>query len=331
LSALVNYIILCSFRDIFIRQLNCIIGKYLERIHNMRRTTKNKIVLFCILLWILTISAIKSSESTLYAADGFKTFDFDSDKQIHALIRTKIPDALEHTGAAAFDEHLIGVQSVLRHWRAPEMTQLAGLFHSIYGTEGFQGFKLSWTTRPEVMNVIGRQAERLVFIFCAVDRKTVDDSLDVILSDTYDGNIEKLTFRSRPELGAFPIELEDETEYLAFIELSLADWLEQVEGAAAKVNPAYGFSIGQAWGYRREAYLRMIDVLEQKGITQDQTRRLVARKMYEAVFARESPHTKSYHMRITPPLSAAAKEAREAINSRSMDYQPHIGCQTDNL
>jgi hypothetical protein len=37
-----------------------------------------------------------------------------------------------------------------------------------------------------------------------------------------------LRFTSREELGCFPIPLKDEDEWLDFLELSLADWLEQV-------------------------------------------------------------------------------------------------------
>ncbi|KDO23277.1 hypothetical protein SPRG_20996 [Saprolegnia parasitica CBS 223.65] len=36
------------------------------------------------------------------------------DASLHRFLRAAIPEALEHTGEAAFDEHLVGVQSVLR-------------------------------------------------------------------------------------------------------------------------------------------------------------------------------------------------------------------------
>ena len=41
----------------------------------------------------------------------------------------------------------------------------------------------------------------------------------------------KKTFRSRDELGRFLIPLQNDEEWLDFLELTLADWLEQVEGA----------------------------------------------------------------------------------------------------
>ena len=47
-------------------------------------------------------------------------------------------------------------------------------------------------------------------------------------------------------LGRFPIPLEDEEEWLDFLELSLADRLEQVEGAALKENKLFGWKKGEA-------------------------------------------------------------------------------------
>lgn len=58
------------------------------------------------------------------------------DADLHKFLGEMIPEALDHTGSAAFDVHLRGVQAVLRHWQADEELAKAGLFHSIYGTEG---------------------------------------------------------------------------------------------------------------------------------------------------------------------------------------------------
>ena len=46
-----------------------------------------------------------------------------------------------HTGNGKFDAHLLGVRRVMMSW-VPDDPALAdaGLFHSVYGTEGFQGF-----------------------------------------------------------------------------------------------------------------------------------------------------------------------------------------------
>ena len=50
----------------------------------------------------------------------------------------------------------------------------AGMFHSIYGTEKFQGFALPLERRPEVRALIGERAERLAYLNCAMDRASFD-------------------------------------------------------------------------------------------------------------------------------------------------------------
>ena len=205
------------------------------------------------------------------------------DAQLHCFLQEQIPQALAHTGASSFDAHLVGVQSVLRTWGAREDVCRAGLFHSIYGTEGFQGFKLPLSHRPGIRSLIGERAERLVWIFCMVDRASVDQTLD-----TYDptpnpnpnpdsnpdsnpypnlnpaehvgAKVRQYAFRARLELGAFPIALQED-EWLDFLELTLADWLEQVEGASLKPSALFEWGVGEAWAYRRHAYAKMADIL----------------------------------------------------------------------
>ena len=96
----------------------------------------------------------------------------------------------------SFDDHLRGTCDVLERWcvvlcrsplyvpdsdtwyssrHYPEEVCLAGLFHSIYGTEGFQGLILGLEQRAEVAEIIGERAERCVFFNCIMDRDSLDD------------------------------------------------------------------------------------------------------------------------------------------------------------
>jgi hypothetical protein len=52
-------------------------------------------------------------------------------------------------------------QAVLRGWKQDVELADAGLFHSIYGTEGFAGFALPFTERPTIRALVGQRAERL--------------------------------------------------------------------------------------------------------------------------------------------------------------------------
>ena len=123
----------------------------------------------------------------------------------------------------------------------------SGLFHSLYGTEGFQGYKVPWGERGKVGSVIGEESERFAFWFCVVDRLAVDEACRYLVEAGKGG--EEVTLRSRPELGAFDMVL-SYGDFLAFVELQLADWMEQVEGAAGKENELFGWRKGEAWSYR---------------------------------------------------------------------------------
>lgn len=57
-----------------------------------------------------------------------------ADEALWKYVNENVPAVLEHTGSAAFDEHLKGVQAILRYWNSPVHVTNAGLFHSIYGT-----------------------------------------------------------------------------------------------------------------------------------------------------------------------------------------------------
>ena len=60
-----------------------------------------------------------------------------------------------HNSGDLFGDHLRAVQRVLKEWGEDEELQLAGLFHSIYGTEGFQDFQLSFDRRGDIKELIG--------------------------------------------------------------------------------------------------------------------------------------------------------------------------------
>src|SRR5262249_40711355 len=66
--------------------------------------------------------------------------------------------------------HLIAVYGYLESRGAGKDVCRAGMFHSIYGTELFQGFKLPLERRGEVRELIGERAEWIAYLTCAMDR-----------------------------------------------------------------------------------------------------------------------------------------------------------------
>ena len=139
--------------------------------------------------------------------------------------------------------HLISVYKLMQAAGCDEELCRAGLFHSIYGTEKFQGFKLGLEQRAELTELIGSRAERLAYWNCLMDRGSLDELLGK--SD------EPLLLRNRESGEAMPLtrrELDD------LCSVHLYDWLEQA--------PRSRFG----WDYRREAYRQMAERLGSRAV-----------------------------------------------------------------
>jgi hypothetical protein len=119
----------------------------------------------------------------------------------------------------------------------------AGMFHSIYGTQQFQGFKLELDQRPLVRDMIGARAEKLAYLNCAMQRETFDAAAE--------GNGETYHFTDR--ITKEPVEL-SRADFDDLCRVHLFDWLEQIP------RSQYG------WGYRRAAYRRMAERLGGKAL-----------------------------------------------------------------
>ena len=78
-----------------------------------------------------------------------------------------------HLAGRSLAEHLTATFEILADWGAPEEVTLAGLFHSVYGTEAFDHPSLTpdGLSRLRVRNAIGVAAERLAYMFCALERE----------------------------------------------------------------------------------------------------------------------------------------------------------------
>ena len=150
--------------------------------------------------------------------------------------------------------HLIAVHRDLDSWGCGQDVCRAGMFHSIYGTERFQGFTLPIERRGEVRELIGDRAEFLAYLNCAMDRTSFDAAART--------SSERYEFADR--LTHAPVEL-NETDFDDLGRIHLCDWIEQVGRA-------------QAWGYRHEAYRQLANRLGG-----------IARESYERAFAGSAP------------------------------------------
>ncbi len=103
----------------------------------------------------------------------------------------------------------------------------------------------------------------------------------------------------------------------------MADWIEQVQGAAKKENPNFRWREGEAYAYRKMAFAQMVDILTHK-----QSDRLghIVKEIYANVYGTEGSSTRNSIQPCTPPQTKAAKLALEALRSAGenipVDFAP---------
>jgi hypothetical protein len=148
--------------------------------------------------------------------------------------------------------HLIAVYRYLETQGFAQDVCRAGMFHSIYGTELFQGFKLPLERRGEVCALIGERAERIAYLNCAMDRASLDRAVEL---DTEPYRIiDRIT-------GDEVAMMRDDFDGLC--QVHLFDFLEQVPRS-------------KKWDYRRAGYRGIASRLGEAAL-----------KEYDRVFAGE--------------------------------------------
>jgi hypothetical protein len=90
------------------------------------------------------------------------------DEKIESFLRAQTAD-VRHSGRTLF-EHLKGTHDLLQRRDAADYVCLAGLFHSIYGTNIFRHQAVPVSERHHVTELIGPKAELLAYIFCSCNR-----------------------------------------------------------------------------------------------------------------------------------------------------------------
>lgn len=156
-------------------------------------------------------------------------------KQLTEFFREIGADEVGHSDKT-FLAHAIGVYNDLKAWGCDEDVARVGIFHSIYGTELFQGFTLSLDRRDDVRALIGPRAEHLSYLNCAMDRAHFDAQVKRaaphVILDRFSG----------AEISVSEEDFED------LCTVHMCDWLEQVERSGN-------------WDYRRAAYRSLAERL----------------------------------------------------------------------
>jgi len=169
-------------------------------------------------------------------------------------------ESIGHSGDKKYLAHLVSVFNDVRSWGGSQYLARSGMFHSIYGTQLFQGFTLPVERRDELKALIGEDAEWIAFLNCFVhrepfDQAILDGSTDYVVHNRETGESYQLT----------------EQNWRDLIFLHLCDWLEQIERL-------------HWWDYRREAWIAMADYLGG-----------VAKEKYLEVMAREPDRSLGLH------------------------------------
>jgi hypothetical protein len=92
------------------------------------------------------------------------------------FLRKARTEQMPHSERGLFD-HLLGTRQLLVEWEARPALCDAGLFHSVYSTEHYELKAIPLSMRDEVRQLIGDEAESLVWLFCMMRRKTLGQNL----------------------------------------------------------------------------------------------------------------------------------------------------------
>lgn len=93
------------------------------------------------------------------------------DQKFRALAALGAGDFAHINGS--LEEHFVGVHDMLADWGARPVLCDAGLFHAAYGTVHFTDAMVSLDKRALVAQIIGDEAEAIVYRYCSCDRAKV--------------------------------------------------------------------------------------------------------------------------------------------------------------
>lgn len=131
------------------------------------------------------------------------------------LIRVGVLD--QPHGRTSLADHLMGTAGILQSWGLSTDVVIAGLIHSIYGTEYYTLQVAEDADRRRVKSLVGEQPERLAYIFGKMDRESLYEHF-------LDPN-SSIPLRSRVTGASIAI---SETERIDVAHMVFANWLEQV-------------------------------------------------------------------------------------------------------
>ena len=93
-----------------------------------------------------------------------------------SFMKSKNADSTDHSGGDLLG-HLEATAELLRSWGNTDDVCLAGLCHAVYGTEGFQRSMVDLSQRDVLRELIGSEAEALVYFYASAERNSFCPSI----------------------------------------------------------------------------------------------------------------------------------------------------------
>lgn len=143
--------------------------------------------------------------------------------------------------------HLCGTESLLREWGAPDAVCNAGLYHAVYGTDGYNPALVGIDMRQRISTLIGREAEQLAYLYGACNRRVYYPRI---------GTDSQRRFADRFSDSEYDI---DDAQVRNLCELILANELEIAQGSEAfrsKHGPLLGKLFNRMEGLVSDAGFR---------------------------------------------------------------------------
>lgn len=106
-----------------------------------------------------------------------------------------------HHAGRSLQTHLVATWEILTQWDQPDPVAIAGLCHSVYGTDAFETACLGLEDRKKVSQNIGDEAEQISFLFGAMQRQAFLSDLEACnIDNRFSGSVQPITKVERSAL-----------------------------------------------------------------------------------------------------------------------------------
>lgn len=172
--------------------------------------------------------------------------DVPKEEQMQAALQLFGASEFKHAHGRTLGQHLLATREILKAWSQPFWIQAAGCFHSVYSTDIYKPQLLDIAQRDRLRAIIGSRAERLVFLFCQVNRYVFfekvfepphPDSQGLVVSGPEAAELE---LSSSEVFGLLVLHMANEAEQSCMTDGRPGIWLARVSALGNQAREAGG-------------------------------------------------------------------------------------------